>query len=193
VPHPLGYGDASFGCSETPEQSPCSQLNHRLIRFAFSLVQNEQALNKPRLRVSAPRQRLGAFALAHRIGRTVVHFFSLPQLCQIAFLYRLSHIDTERAKAVAIKVKVSAPQGLLFTSALTLISQIECSGPIQGGVLAKQPADSDSLQTTLLRAREIAEELGEAVPLYFIDMAILEARRTNPPTAIDNKSRVQKE
>jgi hypothetical protein len=93
---------------------------------------------------------------------------------------------------VAIRVKVSAPQGLLYTCALTLIPQIECSGPIQGGILAKQPADSDSLQTTLLRAREIAEELGEAVALYFIDMAILEAGRTNPPTAINNKPRVQK-
>jgi hypothetical protein len=92
---------------------------------------------------------------------------------------------------VAIRVKVSAPQGLLFTSALTLIPQIECSGPIQGRILAKQPADSDSLQTTLLRAREIAKELGETVALYFIDMAILEAR-TNPPTAINNKPQVQK-
>jgi hypothetical protein len=58
-----------------------------------------------------------------------------------------------------------------------LITQIECSGPIQGKLLAKQSADSDSLETALLRAREIAEELGEAVVLYFIDMAILEARR----------------
>jgi hypothetical protein len=49
--------------------------------------------------------------------------------------------------------------------------------------LAKQSADSDSLETTLSRAREIAEELGEAVVLYFIDMAILEAGRKNPPTA----------
>ena len=94
---------------------------------------------------------------------------------------------------MAIRVKVSAPQGLLFTSALTLIPQIECSGPIQGGILAKQPANSDSLQTTLLRAREIAEELGDAVVLYFIDMAILEARTTNPPTAINNKPRIHKE
>jgi hypothetical protein len=105
------------------------------------------------------------------------------------FLYRLSHIDAERAKAVAIRVKVSTPQGLLFTSALTLI---ECSGPIQGGILAKQPADSDSLETTLLRAHKIAKELGEVVALYFIDMAILEARRANPPIAINDKSRVHK-
>jgi hypothetical protein len=94
---------------------------------------------------------------------------------------------------VAIRVKVSAPQGLLFTSALTLIPQIECSGPIQGEILAKQPADSDPLETTLLRARKIAKELGEAVALYFIDMAILEARRANPPIAINNKPRVHKE
>ena len=59
--------------------------------------------------------------------------------------------------------------------------------------MAKQPADSDSLETTLLRAREIAEELGDDVVLYFIDMAILEARRANPPIAINDKPRVQKE
>jgi hypothetical protein len=90
---------------------------------------------------------------------------------------------------LAIRVKVSAPQGLLFPSALTLIPQIA----IQGGILAKQPADSDPLETTLLRARKIAEELREAVALYFIDMAILEARRTKPPTAINNKPRIHKE
>jgi hypothetical protein len=73
-----------------------------------------------------------------------------------------------------------------------LIPQIECSGPIQGGLLAKQSADSDSLETTLSRAREIAEELGEAVVLYFIDMALLEARRKNPPTAINYKPRIHK-
>jgi hypothetical protein len=50
--------------------------------------------------------------------------------------------------------------------------------------LAKQSEDSNSLETTLSRAREIAEELGETVIVYFIDMAILEARK-NPPTAID--------
>ena len=55
--------------------------------------------------------------------------------------------------------------------------------------MAKQSADSDSLETTLSRAREIAEELGEAVVLYFIDMAILEARRKNPPTTINYKLR----
>jgi hypothetical protein len=94
---------------------------------------------------------------------------------------------------LAIRVKVSAPQGLLFPSALTLIPQIEGSGSIQGRILAKQPADSDPLETILLRAREIAEELREAVVLYFIDMAILEARRTNPPTTINNKPRIHKE
>jgi hypothetical protein len=45
---------------------------------------------------------------------------------------------------------------------------------------------------TLSQARETAEELGEAVILYFIDMAILEARRKNPPTAINYKPRVHK-
>jgi hypothetical protein len=74
---------------------------------------------------------------------------------------------------LVIRGKVSGPQGLLFPSALTLIPQIECSGPVQGGILAKQTADSDSLRTTLLRAREIAEELGDDVVLYFIDMANL--------------------
>jgi hypothetical protein len=64
--------------------------------------------------------------------------------------------------------------------------------PIQGKLLAKQSTDSDPLETTLLRAREIAEELGEAVVLYFIDMAILEARRKNPPTAINYKPRIHK-
>ena len=58
--------------------------------------------------------------------------------------------------------------------------------------MAKQPADSESLEMTLSQAREIAEELGEAVILYFIDMAILEARRKNPPTAINYKPRVHK-
>jgi hypothetical protein len=93
---------------------------------------------------------------------------------------------------LAIRVKVSAPQGL-FSVCADFDSSIKCSGPIQGGILAKQPADSDLLETTLLRAREIAEELREAVVLYFIDMAILEARRTNPPTAINNKPRIHKE
>ena len=59
--------------------------------------------------------------------------------------------------------------------------------------MGKQPTDSDHLETNLLRAREIAEELGDDVVLYFIDMAILEARRTNPPTAINNKPRIHKE
>jgi hypothetical protein len=58
--------------------------------------------------------------------------------------------------------------------------------------LAKQPAASESLEMTLSQAREIAEELGEAVILYFVDMAILEARRKNPPTAINYKPRVHK-
>jgi hypothetical protein len=59
--------------------------------------------------------------------------------------------------------------------------------------LAKQPADSHSLETTLFRAREIAEELGEAVVLYFIDMAILEARMESPLTANDYKPRGRKQ
>jgi hypothetical protein len=48
--------------------------------------------------------------------------------------------------------------------------------------LAKQPPDLHSLETALFSAREIAEELGDAVILYFIDMAIAEAKIKNPPT-----------
>jgi hypothetical protein len=62
-----------------------------------------------------------------------------------------------------------------------LIPLIEFTGTIRGRILSKQPAASDSLETTLFRAREIAEELGEAVVLYFIDMAILEAKSKRPP------------
>jgi hypothetical protein len=49
--------------------------------------------------------------------------------------------------------------------------------------LAKQPGKLHPLETALLGAREIAEVLGEVVILYFIDMAIAEARMKNPPTA----------
>ena len=91
-----------------------------------------------------------------------------------------------------LELKSRYRKDYFFASALTLIPQIECSGPIQGGILAKQPADSDSLETTLLRAHKIAKELGEVVALYFIDMAILEARRANPPIAINDKPRVHK-
>ena len=59
----------------------------------------------------------------------------------------------------------------------------------RGGALAKQPADLRSLETALFRAREIAEELGEVVLLYFIDMAITEAKMESPPTANDQKPR----
>ena len=58
---------------------------------------------------------------------------------------------------------------------------------------SKEDCWQNNLQIlTLLRAREIAEELGDVVVLYFIDMAILEARRKNPPTAINYKPRVHK-
>jgi hypothetical protein len=43
----------------------------------------------------------------------------------------------------------------------------------------------------LLRAREIAEELGEVVIAYFIDMAIAETRRKNPPLATNYKPRIR--
>jgi hypothetical protein len=53
--------------------------------------------------------------------------------------------------------------------------------------LAEQPADLQSLETALLRAREIAEESGEALVLYFIDMAIAEVRMKSSPTVNDHK------
>jgi hypothetical protein len=53
--------------------------------------------------------------------------------------------------------------------------------------LAKQPADFHSLEAALLSAREIAEELGDVVVLYFIDMAIAEAKMKSPPAANDHK------
>jgi hypothetical protein len=53
--------------------------------------------------------------------------------------------------------------------------------------LAEQPADLQSLETALLRAREIAKEFGEALVLYFIDMAIAEMRMKSPPTVTDHK------
>jgi len=53
--------------------------------------------------------------------------------------------------------------------------------------LAEQPADLQSLETALLRAREIAEEFGDALVLYFIEMAIAELRMEIPPTVNDHK------
>jgi hypothetical protein len=58
--------------------------------------------------------------------------------------------------------------------------------------LAKQPEDFHSLETALFRAREIGEELREVVVLYFIDMAIAEAKTKSPPTANDHKPRTRK-
>jgi hypothetical protein len=55
--------------------------------------------------------------------------------------------------------------------------------------LTEQPVDLLSLETALLWAREIAEELGEVLALYFIDMAIVEVRMKSPPTANDHKPR----
>jgi hypothetical protein len=57
--------------------------------------------------------------------------------------------------------------------------------------LAKQTADLHSLETILLRAREIAEELGEVVIVYFIDMAIAETRRRNLPPAKNYEPRTR--
>jgi hypothetical protein len=53
--------------------------------------------------------------------------------------------------------------------------------------LAKQPVDLHSLETALFLAREVAEELGEVVVLYFIDMAIAEAKMKSPPTSNDHE------
>ena len=55
------------------------------------------------------------------------------------------------------------------------------------GTLAEQPADLQSLEAALLRAREIAEEFGDALVLYFIEMAIAELRMKIPPTVNDHK------
>jgi hypothetical protein len=57
--------------------------------------------------------------------------------------------------------------------------------------LQKQSADLHTLETALLSTREIAEELGETVILYFIDMAIAEAKTKSPPTAKDHKPRIR--
>ena len=57
--------------------------------------------------------------------------------------------------------------------------------------MAKQPADLHSLETALIRAREIAEELGEVVVLYFLDMSIAEAKMKGPSTANDLKPRAR--
>jgi hypothetical protein len=58
--------------------------------------------------------------------------------------------------------------------------------------LAKQTADLHSLETVLLRAREIAEGIGEDVVVYFIDMTIAETRRKGSPLAKDHKPRIRR-
>ena len=57
--------------------------------------------------------------------------------------------------------------------------------------MAKQPEDLRSLEMALFRAREIAEELGEVVVLYFIDMAIAEAKTKSPPTTNGHNPRTR--
>jgi hypothetical protein len=59
--------------------------------------------------------------------------------------------------------------------------------------LAKQPADLHPLETALFTAHEIAEELDKVVAVYFIDMAIEEARMKSPPTANDYKPPTRKQ
>jgi hypothetical protein len=55
------------------------------------------------------------------------------------------------------------------------------------GILTERPPDLHSLETALLEAREIAEELGEALVSYFIDMAIAEVGMKSPPTEKDDE------
>jgi hypothetical protein len=56
------------------------------------------------------------------------------------------------------------------------------------GTLAEQPADLQSLETALLQAREIAEKFGDALVLYFIDMAMAELRMGSSPPANHHKT-----
>ena len=65
--------------------------------------------------------------------------------------------------------------------------------PVENKTLAKQAADFHSLETELFSARKIAEELGEVVVLYFIDMAIAEAKMKSPPTANDHRPQARKQ
>jgi hypothetical protein len=53
--------------------------------------------------------------------------------------------------------------------------------------LAERPEDLQSLEMALLRAREIAKESGEALVLYFIEMAIAELRMKSPSPANNHK------
>lgn len=59
--------------------------------------------------------------------------------------------------------------------------------------MAKQPADFHSLEVALFSARKIAEERGEAVVLYFIEMAIAEAKMKSPPTANGHKPQARRQ
>ena len=79
------------------------------------------------------------------------------------------------------------------TYSQNLYSSNEFSGSTLGGTLAKQPADLHSLETALCWAREMAEERGEHVVLYCIDMAIAEVKMKSPPTANDHKPRGRKQ
>jgi hypothetical protein len=53
--------------------------------------------------------------------------------------------------------------------------------PFKEGNIGKTTCRLGLSRNDLVTARKIAKELGEALALYFIDIAILEARRTNPP------------
>jgi hypothetical protein len=58
---------------------------------------------------------------------------------------------------------------------------------VKGTILARQPVDSDSVEMALTRARGIADKLGAVGVLYFIDMAILEARGIAGSAEINNR------
>jgi hypothetical protein len=60
-------------------------------------------------------------------------------------------------------------------------------------ILANQLPALRNLEVILLRARELAERHGESVAVYFIDMAILEARRKSPSTTAVYKSQAPKQ
>jgi hypothetical protein len=57
--------------------------------------------------------------------------------------------------------------------------------------LANQLPTSNNLEVILLKARGIADGQGESFAVYFIDMAILEVRRKNPPTRSSTNIKVR--
>jgi hypothetical protein len=100
----------------------------------------------------------------------------------------------KRAKSnKAIRVTGAPSRMAINRSRRILMSILSLVDPTQGGTLANQPADTLFLEATLLSARKIAEELGEAVVLYLIDMAIQEAKMKSSETANDHKPQARKQ